>query len=140
MKKSPYTKPDLRERLKDRLMSGAKGGKPGEWSARKAQLLASEYKKAGGGYTKAKTASQKSLKKWTNEEWMTKSQYVKGKPDSAIQEGYTKRYLPKNAWAKLDPEERESTDAKKRNASKKGYQFVPNTKKAKIVAKKVRNS
>ena len=46
-----YTKPGLRKRLFNRIMAGSKGGDPGEWSARKAQLLANEYKKAGGGYT-----------------------------------------------------------------------------------------
>lgn len=45
-----YTKPTLRKRLFNRIKSGTKGGKSGQWSARKAQLLASEYKKAGGGY------------------------------------------------------------------------------------------
>ena len=45
-----YTKPALRERLFKKIKAGTKGGDPGEWSARKAQLLASEYKKAGGGY------------------------------------------------------------------------------------------
>ena len=45
-----YTKPSMRKRLFNRIMAGTKGGKAGQWSARKAQLLASEYKKAGGGY------------------------------------------------------------------------------------------
>jgi len=45
-----YTKPDMRKRLFNKIKAGTKGGDPGEWSARKAQLLASEYKKAGGGY------------------------------------------------------------------------------------------
>lgn len=45
-----YTKPSLRKRLFEKIKAGSKGGDPGEWSARKAQLLASEYKKAGGGY------------------------------------------------------------------------------------------
>ena len=45
-----YTKPSMRKRLFERIKAGSKGGKPGQWSARKAQLLASEYKKAGGGY------------------------------------------------------------------------------------------
>ena len=45
-----YTKPEMRKRLFKKIKSGTKGGDPGEWSARKAQLLASEYKKAGGGY------------------------------------------------------------------------------------------
>jgi hypothetical protein len=45
-----YTKPAMRKRLYQKIKAGTKGGDKGEWSARKAQLLASEYKKAGGGY------------------------------------------------------------------------------------------
>ena len=45
-----YTEPTLRKRLFNKIKAGTKGGKAGQWSARKAQLLASEYKKAGGGY------------------------------------------------------------------------------------------
>jgi hypothetical protein len=45
-----YTKPELRKRLFNKIKAGTRGGKAGQWSARKAQLLASEYKKAGGGY------------------------------------------------------------------------------------------
>jgi|TARA_B100000073_G_scaffold333380_1_gene324801 hypothetical protein len=45
-----YTKPAMRKRLFNKIKAGTKGGKAGQWSARKAQLLASEYKKAGGGY------------------------------------------------------------------------------------------
>jgi hypothetical protein len=45
-----YTKPGLRKQLFNKIKAGTKGGDPGEWSARKAQLLATEYKKAGGGY------------------------------------------------------------------------------------------
>lgn len=45
-----YTKPTMRKRLFNRIKAGGKGGKPGQWSARKAQMLASAYKKAGGGY------------------------------------------------------------------------------------------
>jgi hypothetical protein len=45
-----YTKPGLRKTIFNRIKAGSKGGDPGEWSARKAQLLAAEYKKAGGGY------------------------------------------------------------------------------------------
>ena len=60
---SKYTKPGLRESIKKRVMAGSKGGKRGQWSARKAQLTASEYKKAGGGYKGGEGKSQKSLKK-----------------------------------------------------------------------------
>ena len=45
-----YTKPAMRKRLFEKIKAGTKGGDPGEWSARKSQLLAREYKKAGGGY------------------------------------------------------------------------------------------
>ena len=45
-----YTKPTLRKRIFERVKAGTKGGKAGQWSARKAQLLAKEYKAAGGGY------------------------------------------------------------------------------------------
>ena len=74
-----YTKPELRERIKKRVMAGSKGGKPGQWSARKAQLVASEYKKAGGGYKGGEGKKQKALKKWGKEEWMTKDEYEKRK-------------------------------------------------------------
>ncbi len=45
-----YTKPTMRKRLFNRIKAGGKGGRPGQWSARKAQMLAKAYKKAGGGY------------------------------------------------------------------------------------------
>ena len=45
-----YTKPALRKRIFNRIKAGGKGGRPGQWSARKAQMMASAYKKAGGGY------------------------------------------------------------------------------------------
>jgi len=45
-----YTKPGMRKKLFNKIKAGSKGGKPGQWSARKAQMLASQYKKAGGGY------------------------------------------------------------------------------------------
>ena len=45
-----YTKPTMRKTLFNRIKSGTKGGKAGQWSARKAQLLAKQYKAKGGGY------------------------------------------------------------------------------------------
>ena len=45
-----YTKPTLRKRLFRAILAGGKGGRPGQWSARKAQMLARKYKAAGGGY------------------------------------------------------------------------------------------
>jgi hypothetical protein len=49
-----YTKPALRKRLFQSIKAGSKGGNPSEWSARKAQLLAFSYKRAGGGYKTSK--------------------------------------------------------------------------------------
>ena len=45
-----YTKPTMRKRLFNSVKAGSKGGRAGQWSARKAQLLAKKYKAAGGGY------------------------------------------------------------------------------------------
>ena len=45
-----YTKPSMRKRLFEKIKRGTRGGNAGQWSARKAQLLAKEYKAAGGGY------------------------------------------------------------------------------------------
>jgi len=128
-----YTDPAKRERIKNRIMAGSKGGKPGQWSARKAQLLALEYKKAGGGYSGAKTAAQSSLTKWTGEKWRTSD----GKP--AERKGGTTRYLPDKAWDKLTPAQKAATNRKKIGASKQGKQFVANTPAAKAAGKAARN-
>ena len=45
-----YTQPTMRKNLFNKIKRGSKGGKPGQWSARKAQMLAKQYKDAGGGY------------------------------------------------------------------------------------------
>jgi hypothetical protein len=45
-----YTKPGMRKSLFNSIKAGGKGGAPGQWSARKAQMLAMQYKKKGGGY------------------------------------------------------------------------------------------
>jgi hypothetical protein len=74
---SKYSKPELRERIKDRVMAGTKGGKAGQWSARKAQLVAQEYKEAGGGYKGSKGEKQKDLEKWGKEKWSTREEYEK---------------------------------------------------------------
>ena len=49
----------IRERIKDRIMAGSKGGKSGQWSARKAQMLAKAYKEKGGGYKGGKSKNRK---------------------------------------------------------------------------------
>ncbi len=125
-KDDTYTKPDLRERLKEEIKAGEKGGKAGQWSARKSQLLTHEYEKAGGGYKEdTKTDAQKSLSEWTDEDWKT----ADGKP--ADREGGTTRYLPEEAWDNLSEGEKKATNAKKVAGSKAGKQHVANTEKAK---------
>lgn len=124
-----YTNPALRERIKNRIMAGSKGGKPGQWSARKAQLLAQQYEKSGGGYTGAKTSKQKSLSKWTKEKWGTKS----GKPSTQGAKATGERYLPEKARKSLTAAEYAATSKAKREGTKKGKQFVAQPKK---IAKK----
>jgi hypothetical protein len=115
-----YTKPELRERLKNQIMQGSKGGKPGQWSARKAQLLALAYEKAGGGYSGSKTDKQKSLSKWTKEDWGTKS----GKPSTQGGKATGERYLPKKAREALTSSEYAATTRAKRKGTSAGKQFV----------------
>ncbi len=122
-----YTKPKLRDRIKEKIKAADKGGKKGQWSARKSQLLAREYEKQGGGYQGSKDKRQKSLKKWGEENWQTKE----GGARARGKNGETKRYLPKKVWDQLSDEEKEATDTKKRKASKSGKQHVSNTGAAK---------
>jgi hypothetical protein len=124
-----YTKPELRESIKNRIMSGSKGGNPGQWSARKAQLLAQAYEKAGGGYSGAKTTKQKSLSKWTKEKWGTKS----GRPSTQGTKATGERYLPKKARESLTAKEYAATSRAKREGTSQGKQFVRQPKK---IAKK----
>lgn len=124
-----YTKPGLRESIKRRVLAGSDGGRPGQWSARKAQLVAQRYKKAGGGYTGSKSKKQKSLSKWTKEEWGTRS----GKPSTQGSKATGERYLPKKARQALSKKEYASTSAKKRRDTKAGRQF---SKQPKSIARK----
>lgn len=128
-----YTKPELRERLKRQIMAGSDGGKPGQWSARKAQLLAMRYRKAGGGYRGGLRKTQRSLKRWTRQKWTTSD----GKP--AIRKGGTRRYLPASAWRSLTPAQRAATNRKKVIGSRKSNQFVRNTEAAENASRRARD-
>lgn len=120
------TKPALWKSVVSQVKSGSKGGNPGQWSARKAQLAVSIYKKKGGGYTGAKSSSNK-LAKWTKQKWRTKS----GKPSGQTGE----RYLPEKAIKSLSAKEYARTTAAKRAGTKQGKQFVAQPKS---IAKKVK--
>ncbi|MFD1786580.1 hypothetical protein ACFSC3_03245 [Sphingomonas floccifaciens] len=106
--------PKLWERVKKKVTAGSKGGKAGEWSARKAQMAVAEYKKAGGGYVGARDGDN-SLHEWTEEDWGTKS----GKPSGKTGE----RYLPAKARKALTKGEYDRTTEKKRRDTKHGQQF-----------------
>jgi len=135
-----YTKPGMRKRIFNRIKAGGKGGNPGQWSARKAQMLAKAYKDAGGGYKQdggyvaqsGMRAPQKSLKNWGDQDWDYISKGDEKKPKS--ERG---RYLPKSVRASLTPAQKASENRKKRAASRAGRQ---NAKYSKDVANKVRNA
>lgn len=114
--------------VKASVKASSKGGKPGQWSARKAQLAGKMYTDRGGGYTGPKTAAQKSLSKWSNQKWQTRS----GKPSGKTGE----RYLPEKAIKSLSPAEYAATTRAKRAGTKAGKQFVKQPKK--IAAKTAR--
>lgn len=126
---SNYTKPELRKRIVARIKAGTKGGKAGQWSARKAQLAAAAYEKAGGGYKGKKNARQRNLSRWEKEEWGTRS----GKPSTQGKKATGERYLPKKARDVLTKAEYAATTRAKRKGTKQGKQFV---KQPKTIAKK----
>jgi hypothetical protein len=117
------------KRIVASVKAGSKGGNPGQWSARKAQLATQRYKKSGGSYSGPKTEAQKSLSKWTKEDWGTKS----GKPSTQGSKATGERYLPKKARNALSPSEYAATTKAKREGTRAGKQFV---KQPKTVAKK----
>ena len=113
-----YTKPDLRREIKEELMQSDKGGDPGEWSARKSQLLVQEYEKRGGGYKDdEKDEAAKSLEEWTDQNWQTS-----GGTADADQEDGMKRYLPRDAWALLTEDAREKANKTKDKVDDAGEQ------------------
>jgi hypothetical protein len=112
--------PALWSRIKSAVKAGSKGGRAGQWSARKAQLAVQRYKKSGGGY-KGKKTGKTGLSRWTKQKWGTKS----GKPSKKTGE----RYLPKKARQALSPQEYGASTRAKRKATKQGKQFSAQPKK-----------
>ena len=108
------TDPKLWEKVKDEVTKSDKGGKPGQWSARKAQMASAQYRKQGGGYEGGKSKDNH-LQEWTDEGWGTKS--------GEKSEDTGERYLPGAARAALSDEEYRRTSAKKRADTRKGRQF-----------------
>jgi hypothetical protein len=100
------------------VKAGTKGGDPGEWSARKAQLATQKYKGSGGGYVGPKPRDN-SLSKWTEQKWKTS--------DGTPSEG-KKRYLPEKAWSSLSKSETAATNKAKAAGNRAGKQFVAQPK------------
>lgn len=118
------TNPSKWKAVVAKVKASSKGGDPGEWSARKAQLAVQEYKKSGGGYVGPKS-SDNSLSKWTDQKWTTSD----GSPSQG-----KKRYLPEKAWSSLSAGEKAATNRAKASGNAQGKQFVAQPK---TVAKKV---
>ena len=110
--------------MKRQVTAGDKGGAPGQWSARKAQLAVREYKRRGGAYLGARRADN-NLRQWTEEDWGTRS----GAPARETGE----RYLPRAAREHLSEDEYQRTTAKKRADTQLGRQF---SRQPKSVARK----
>lgn len=108
------TDPVLWEKVKAEVTANGKGGEPGQWSARKAQLAVHDYKAAGGGY-KGQKDPHTHLARWTHEDWGTKS--------GAKSHDTGERYLPKAAREALTDNEYNRTTAKKRADTLQGRQF-----------------
>lgn len=116
MKIAKKSNPRLWEKIKNQVKASSKGGKAGQWSARKAQLAIKLYKQKGGKFSGRKT-SDNALKKWTGQDW----QYV-GKPKKS-------RYLPKAAISALSRGEKAATSRAKVKGGKNGKQFVKQPKR-----------
>lgn len=125
MSSAKKSNPGKWKRIVAAVKAGTKGGRAGQWSARKAQIAVARYKKAGGGYRGAKKSSN-SLAKWSRQKWRTSD----GKPSRG-----KKRYLPDAAWRALSKSERLATNRAKAEGNKKGKQFV---KQPKAIANKVK--
>lgn len=125
MSSAKKSNPGKWKRIVAAVKAGTKGGRAGQWSARKAQIAVARYKKSGGGYRGAKKSSN-SLAKWSRQKWRTSD----GKPSRG-----KKRYLPDAAWRALSKSERLATNRAKAEGNKKGKQFV---KQPKAIANKVK--
>jgi hypothetical protein len=111
-----HDKPELWEQVKKKYLEGDKGGRKGQWSARKAQLAVLEYQKLSGGYVGPKDKAAKDLVDWTKQDWRTKS------GGRSLDTG--ERYLPSKAIAALSDKQYKETSRVKRLGMKKGQQYV----------------
>ena len=109
---SQVTDAKLWGKVKRKWHYGEKGGVPGQWNARKAQLAVQEYKKLGGTYKTARPSRKNSLVKWTQEDWG----YIDGKKGN--------RYLPRKIRSKLSAAEKKTENRRKKSATRSGRQHA----------------
>ena len=108
------TDPDLWEKIKEEITRSGKGGEPGQWSARKAQMAVQEYKRRGGGYEDdGPDQDETDLHRWTEEDWGTKSGGASGETGE--------RYLPRKVRMLLTEDEYARSTQEKRDGE---AQFV----------------
>jgi len=106
MSTAKKTHTDLWEQVKQEVIDSDKGGAPGQWSARKAQMAVQEYKKRGGGFEDNGPAQKDThLHEWTEEDWGTKSGGESGETGE--------RYLPREVRMLLTEDEYARSTAKK---------------------------
>lgn len=114
MAEAKKTDPELWKRVKDEITRSGKGGAPGQWSARKAQMAVQEYKRRGGDYADdGPDQDETDLNRWTEEAWGTKSGARSGESGE--------RYLPKRVRLVLTDDEYERSTERKRDGE---TQFV----------------
>lgn len=114
MSSARKTDPDLWEKVKDEITQSDKGGDPGQWSARKAQMAVQEYKQRGGGYEDdGPDQEDTDLHEWTEEDWGTKSGAHSGESGE--------RYLPRKVRMLLTEDEYARSTQKKKEGDQ---QFV----------------
>ncbi|WP_349305018.1 Rho termination factor N-terminal domain-containing protein [Marivita sp. GX14005] len=114
MSTAKKTDPELWEKVKSEITQSDKGGEPGQWSARKAQMAVQEYKRQGGGYEDdGPDQDETDLHDWTEEDWGTKS--------GAESAESGERYLPKQVRMLLTEDEYARSTQKKKAGDR---QFV----------------
>lgn len=98
------------------VVRSGEGGRQGQWSARKSQLLVHRYEEQGGGYRGDQNEDEaRSLRAWSEQEWQTR-----GGGGDAERDGRMHRYLPRDVWARLSPAERRRAERSKARADREG--------------------
>lgn len=109
---SQVTDAKLWGKIKRKWHDGEKGGVPGQWNARKAQLAVQEYKRLGGTYQTSRPSRKNSLVQWTQEDWG----YIDGKKGN--------RYLPRKIRSRLSATEKKTENRRKKSATKSGRRYA----------------